>query len=189
MMIFNLRGTNGSGKTTVARAVIQRAEATPRYSATKRKKVEAYVGELHGKEIAILGSYENVCGGMDTVSDIRDAAELITRYADEFPQVFYEGLFISHMIGTVGAAVRPYGDRAILAFLDTPLDVCIDRVIERRKERGDLREFDPKNVIKDFSAVQNCRRNCIAQGFNVVDINHQNATRECFRLMKKAAQS
>jgi uridine kinase len=175
-LVYNVRGTNGSGKTTIVRGIIKASKAEPLAWRT-RAKPEAYGGKLDGKRIAILGSYETVCGGMDTITDINEAAEIIVRYATsrKFDLVLYEGLFISHMIGTVGRAITPFKDRVTLAFLDTPLDTCISRVVGRRLERGNANPFDPKNVVRDFDAVRNCRRNCIAQGFQVLDLDHKKA--------------
>lgn len=188
-MIYNVRGTNGSGKTTIARAVIAAAKARPVAWRTKAKP-EAYAGTLAGRSVAVLGSYETACGGMDTVTDIREAAEIIVRYAKnkKYDIVFYEGLFISHMIGTVGKAVKPFGDRVTLAFLDTPLETCIERVVQRRREKGNDRPFDPKNVVKDFGAVRNCRQNCIDQGFHVVDLDHHDAIKKVLSTLKRGAK-
>lgn len=173
-MIYNVRGTNGSGKTTIGRSIIEKAKAIPYAFRKNGKKVEAYDGTLVEKRIAVLGSYEAVCGGMDTVSDINEAADMILKYANDkrFDIVFYEGLFISHMIGTVGAAVKPLGERLTLAYLDTPLEECIRRVNERRHARGQGTLEDPSNIVKDHRSVARCRNRCIQEGFRVVDLPH-----------------
>lgn len=180
---FNLRGTNGSGKTTVAREILKLSYAAPDPLTThpKAKKPSSYKGVLYEVPIVILGSYETTCGGCDTINNVGEVARLLKVYRDlpEHGLIFYEGLMISHMIGTVGGAVAEWGDDHIMGFLDTPVDECIARVVIRRHERGNHAEFDPnKNLVKDHRSVQNCKRNAIQGGFKVVDIHYKNALNE-----------
>lgn len=172
---FNPRGTSGSGKTTIARAILDASGAIP-YEA-ENKKVRVYRGELDKVPVYVLGSYATTCGGCDTIESVHIAAELIVRHM-ELPGpglVVYEGLMISHMIGTVGDAVRPYGKRHVMAFLDTPLDVCLERIRERRRARGEKRPLNTENTTKDWDAVRRARQNALNQGFVVVDIDHTNS--------------
>lgn len=179
---LNLRGTNGSGKTFVARALIKEIAAQPlEYS--DRGKIRAYMGYLRHRPtqpIVVFGSYETQCGGCDTIPSVSIVADMLRSYMKD-PKiqrglVFYEGLMISHMIGTVGAAAKEFNDNHVMAFLDTPLHVCVARVRARREERGaDGAGFDPKNIVADHPRVIQARKNAIAQGFTVVDVPHENA--------------
>ncbi len=171
----NLRGTNGSGKTTVARALLEESKAVP--TKYEGKKVRIYEGTLDGRKFVILGSYETTCGGCDTIPSVNEVADLLEEYYDseEDGIVFFEGLMISHMLGTVAASLQEVIHRTYLLFLDTPLETCIERVIKRRHERLDFREFDPKNVIKDFKAVKSCLNRAEDNNWNVVEIDHKNA--------------
>lgn len=186
MKSYNLRGTNGSGKTFVARELLKLSNAKP--SLFLGKKVRAYQGKLFDAPFYILGSYETQCGGCDTISDVATVAELLRMYMTGFDDnrviksnsapgiVFFEGLMISHMLGTVGAMQTKLGkDNNVLAFLNTPLDVCIQRVERRRKERGDDRPFDPKNVIKDWPRVQSCKEKAIREKYRVSTVFYDKA--------------
>lgn len=184
---FNLRGTNGSGKTYVARELLKAIGAEP-VERNERGKVRAYLGKMHSHEpyghyehpVVVFGSYETQCGGCDTIPSVRIVADMLRHYMRQ-PQmnrglVFYEGLMISHMIGTVGEAAREFKNDHVMAFLDTPLEVCISRVRARRVERGvDGAGFNPHNIIADHPRVIGARRNAIAQGFTVLDVPHENA--------------
>lgn len=180
-MIFNLRGTNGTGKSTVAHSIISKSKAVPLelWPRTRRPKPKAYGGTWKGVPIAILGSYETVCGGMDTITDINDARDLIIRYAsdDNFPIVFYEGLFISHCMGTVAKALDEEGfkDRLIMGYLDTPLEECLRRVHARRAERGNTKPFKEQNVIDDFQRVDWNRAKATREGWNTYWVDHLRA--------------
>lgn len=176
MKSYNLRGTNGSGKTTVARELLKLAGAVP--VLMKGKKVEAYRGALFEKPIVFLGSYETQCGGCDTIPSVARVAELLEHYMGAFTNgvVFFEGLMISHMLGTVGAMQAQLGKQNnILAFLDTPLEVCIKRVEMRRRERADYREFDPRNIVADHPRVASCMRKAVKQKYVVIVVNYDNA--------------
>jgi hypothetical protein len=186
MYSYQLRGTNGSGKTRVARHLIEVSNAQP--CLHLGRKVRAYKGMLDDTPIFILGSYETQCGGCDTIGSVQEVADLLRLFmtndndlncfqvSPEDGIVFFEGLMISHMLGTVGACQARLGkDKNILSFLDTPLDKCIEHVMTRRMMRKDERPFDPKNVVKDHPRVAQCRKNAIDQGYKVSDIHWKRA--------------
>lgn len=176
MYSYQLRGTNGSGKTRVARYLLEESKAVP--IQRLGRKIRAYKGELDEYPLYILGSYETACGGCDTIENVQAVADLLEFYMkEEGPGiVFFEGLMISHMLGTVGAMQAKLGkDRNFLAFLDTPLDKCIEHVMTRRMLRKDDRPFDPKNIIKDHPRVESSKQNAIVQGYTVVDVPWQDS--------------
>lgn len=184
MYSYQLRGTNGSGKTRVARYLLEESKAKP--ILRLGRKVRAYQGELDGYPLFILGSYETACGGCDTINSVQEVADLLRLFmtncdetsvyeVDPAPGiVFFEGLMISHMLGTVGAMQVKLGKQNnVLAFLDTPLDKCIEHVMTRRMLRKDERPFDPKNVIKDHPRVHQSKDNAIKQGFRTTSVHWQ----------------
>jgi hypothetical protein len=183
---FNLRGTNGSGKTYVAKHLLRWCRAKP--TRWNGKKPLIYHGTFEERPIAFLGSYVTSCGGCDTIPSVKMVAELLQEIMENHGEgiVFYEGLMISHMIGTVGLAVRPYGPRHTMAFLDTPLDICIQRVRERRIANGNDKPFDPnRTLIKDYCAVQRAKENAVFQGFQVATIDHTKAIEQSMAEIRK----
>jgi hypothetical protein len=70
---------------------------------------------------------------------------------------------------------KKFNDHHVMAFLDTPLKACINRVERRRKERGDYRPFNPANVTGDHAAVAKAKFNAQKQGFNVATIRWNHA--------------
>lgn len=181
MYSYQLRGTNGSGKTRVARYLLEESKAKP--ILYMGKKVRAYKGELDGYPLYVMGSYETACGGCDTISTVKEVADLLRLLMtndddpacfDVSPEpgiVFFEGLMISHMIGTVGEMQVILGmDYNILAFLDTPVEKCIEHVMTRRMLRKDERPFDPRNVIADHPRVHQSRANAERKGYVTVGV-------------------
>jgi uridine kinase len=183
MKSYNLRGTNGSGKTFVARELLKQSEAEPYLFLGA--KIAAYKGKLFDVPFYIIGSYATQCGGCDTIPKVALVADILRELMtnnDMFNVytgpgiVFFEGLMISHMLGTVGEMQKQLGKQHnVLAFLDTPLDLCVQRVMLRRAARGDERPFDPKNVIKDHPRVKSCMENAIRYEYRVQTVNHQDA--------------
>lgn len=193
-MIFNLRGTNGSGKSTVAHALLTKTKAEPLefWPNARKPKPKAYGGLWKQMPIAILGSYETVCGGMDTITDINDARDLIIKYGtdENYPIVFYEGLFISHCLGTVARGIEEAGlkDRLVMAYLDTPLAVSLERVHKRRAERGNTKPFKEQNVVDDFQRVNEWNyAKAKREGWDVIDVPHMDAQSFVEKFLDKAA--
>lgn len=131
--VIKLGGCNGSGKTSVARALIEMSKATMRVQA---KNGAYYQGEINGIKVIVLGSYEKVCGGMDTISDKEDRLALLKKHCRGDAIVFYEGLITGKTYGAMGAMseehVKKGKGRWLYAFMDTPLEVCVARTEQRR---------------------------------------------------------
>ena len=141
--IIKLHGCSGAGKTTAVREFMKSMEdVRPLYVGSK---IEAYqcLPTLHDPATYVLGSYENTCGGMDTVGSAAEVMALVDKYA-ALGNVIFEGLLQSTYYGAMGAHSRKYGDQYIYAFLDTPIDLCLERVVARRAASGRNNKFNPQ---------------------------------------------
>lgn len=190
-IIVKLHGCSGSGKTAVARAIISHADEV---NVVERKsqpgKHEAYVCFLPNfdRPLAILGSYQNVCGGMDTVSSQEEAIELINFYAQEC-HVFHEGLLQSTYYGKMGQHSTSFGDRYIYAFLDTPIELCLKRVEERRAIANRGNKFDPQNTISKWNTINRLRNRVKMLGHNVYVWDHtMDPIPQVYSLFQKVGQ-
>jgi hypothetical protein len=161
-MLFNIRGTHGSGKTTLVRNTLVANDGRPIF-AEASKPPEAYEFNRAGKTTFILGCYETPCGGLDTVQPYNLICPLIERYA-RLGDVIFEGALISSCWGAVGQLLESWGRDAIVSFMDTPVDVCIARVRARRAARGDDRKFDPTNLIAKHEAIARLQQKLDAAG-------------------------
>ena len=160
--ILRVAGTFGSGKTTVAREFLTRYPSKELLSNEGRVmgyKIEAGLGA----SIFLIGSYRNICGGCDGVPTQQEIADRILK-AHKYGHVLYEGALVSAsgLNGAVTQAVHPTGCD-VYAFLTTPQDLCIERVIGRRAAAGNEKEFDPKNLIAKFESVWACYKNLKAE--------------------------
>jgi hypothetical protein len=153
--MVKLHGTCGSGKTTIARQFFKAARnVRPIKSVHNSKRIEAYCLDMGWeKPLWVLGSYESVCGGLDTC-DADTCVDLVSRYGSKGDNVFYESMIASGFYGRMGKVSEQWGPHHIFAFLTTPIEVCIERTEQRRRDRGDLRPLDPVNVIDKDLAMQ-----------------------------------
>jgi len=152
-VLIKLHGTSGSGKTTAARELM--SFGAPRYPLPIFKnRPEGYRVQLPDlkKPLFILGPYETTCGGLDALGEADDHIALLLKYGPQ-GHVFYEGLLQSGFYGRIGTASEQFGDDHVFAFLDTPLEVCLERVIKRREARGTKTAFNPDNTIDKYRAI------------------------------------
>lgn len=160
--------------------------SVPLYNSANRK-VEAYSVHLpYLKEpLYVLGPYTAVCGGMDSLSDVNDHIRLIHTYS-QLGHVIYEGLLASEYYGRLGAASEQYGDNHIFAFLDTPIEVCLDRVVARRVARGNLKPLNSSNTVgrvKKIAMLKTKLEQVLRR--RTVQIDHTNAVEQVANLFRE----
>jgi len=172
-MIVKLHGTSGSGKSTVAWEFLK--SFAPEMMTNALGKVEAYkVDAGFDKPLYILGRYTTQCGGCDTLSADEQIA-LLYKYAP-LGHVLYEGLLASEYYGRLGEASAQYGDAHIFAFLDTPIDLCIERVKARRIKAGNDKPLNEENTRGRIKKIDALKRKLVnVFGRRVVDVPHTDA--------------
>ena len=129
---INVRGTNGSGKTTIMRTLIASdSDSTEIHVRGLRKAAFTYVPSYN---ILILGSYKNVCGGCDNFVKAQIVRLLKIAWATK-ADILYEGvmlhttvpyhLYMRELSETI--AYRLFG----YAYLELPIEECLKRVYIR----------------------------------------------------------
>lgn len=170
-MIGNIRGTSGSGKSTLVRALAEALGGwTPILAAQdvlkgKRNKPLGYVTKQ--LDVAIVGRYETDCGGCDTVKTQDEICGRVREFHKHHDHVVFEGLLISHIYGRYRDLARELPPFAMM-FLDTPLDVCVERVKARRASKGNTDELDPTNTIQKWHDSRRVFLKAKADGLNPV---------------------
>lgn len=153
--VVKLGGCNGSGKTSVARALMKHVSCDGMTQGTfsgAAKSPNFYRVRYSGAEIYVLGSYESVCGGMDTISDKEQRLALLRAMCKPNRVIFYEGLITGKTYGAMGdlseGHVKKGKGRWLYAFMDTPFEVCVERVLQRRAAAGNDGPFDPQRTMQ-----------------------------------------
>jgi len=165
--IIKIHGCSGAGKTTAVRQFMLRYDAQP--FGPNTDKPEAYIcGGL--ERTYVLGSYENTCGGMDTVGSAAEVMALLDKYAG-LGNVIFEGLLQSTYYGAMGAHSRRWGDDYIYAFLDTPIETCLERVVARRAASGRNNKFNPQLTRDKHATIEALRKKL--QNGNQMGFRHQ----------------
>ena len=162
--IIKIHGCSGSGKSTAVRSLM----------ADKPYPIIGMNGKIEamrlGEDLFTLGSYENACGGVDTLLNSDLVMKLLDKYS-VLGNVIFEGLLQSTYYGKMGHHSVQYGDRYIYAFLDTPIDLCLERVVARRATSGRNNKFNP-DLTRDKHKTIDAIRRKLENGIHRVVVLH-----------------
>ncbi len=172
MTIVKIHGCSGAGKTTAVRQLMDRCSGITALR-NPTGKIEAYCLEgLTEDPLYVLGSYENNCGGMDTVSSAEQVMKLVDFYA-KLGHVVFEGLLQSTYYGAMGTHSLQYGQDYVYAFLDTPIERCLARVESRRAEQGSTNKFNPQLTRDKHTTILRLQKRVAMLGHHTVSLDHQ----------------
>ena len=158
-MIFDLRGSSGAGKSYVGHALLERygrddeiilEPGNPFNKNKKKPKVGGY--RLPGG-LVVLGRYESTCGGLEIGLTGVQTGEYIEQAARLYDHVFVEGLFLSLVYGRyleLQQKLIDEGYEYVTGFLNTPMDVCHERVLERN---GGKKINVDATIIKNWTRI------------------------------------
>lgn len=191
-VIVNIRGTSGSGKSTIAFEFLKRF---PNEALTgKDGKIKGYrVNTAEAGldyDVFILGKYTTVCGGLDACPTQAEAGDLAVKAYEQGGHVLAEGLLAS-AAGPKGAftdAIYQTG-AAIFAILDTPLQVCLDRVRARRAAKGNNKPFNEKNTRDKWTQVHSTAKALHKLGYDVRAIDHTRAFEDVLQIFREAEEN
>ena len=161
-MIISIRGPSGAGKSTLVRRVMGLGFTRPVFK-PGRTRPEGYyiVTDNPPMTVAIPGSYENVCGGCDTLPNLQTVDDIVRVNANLGNHVLYEGLMPGEDVTRAVALHRDYPGEFMVIELTTPIDECIERVKARRAARGNdkpLNETNTRNRAKGYARRRARRR-------------------------------
>lgn len=174
-MIIQIRGTSGSGKTTVMKAVMANFQWSTIYQTGRKQPLYYYSKTKTGRPLIALGHYESACGGCDTIGSAAQVAELVKSLTQAGPDriILSEGLLLSE--DTKWSSLMP--DLHIV-YLTTPIEQCISQIKSRRAEAGNnkpLNESNSRNRVKviDRSRIKLmstavCRRAPASQAAKII---------------------
>ena len=185
-LLVHLRGTSGSGKTTIARNFMK----YPHETLTMKGKPAGVRIQVPGWNwpLFLLGKYDNVCGGMDTIPTQAECVERATK-AYEHGHVLAEGLLASNVgpEATFSAGViKAAGPNVRFLFLDTPLDVCLDRVRARRLAKSNTKPLSIKATTEKWEGCRGGFRLLENAGHSTHWLPYETAYDKIFKMMSRA---
>jgi hypothetical protein len=167
--ILNIRGTSGSGKSAVVRQLMDHFGVQAEIAKPSTQRVWAYVlrNGMH-----VLGRYETACGGADTVASfgkIRTQLNILARRGN----VVFEGLLWSGVFKSSDDFARSVPHRVIFALLDTPPDLCVSRVLARRRTAGNAKPFDARRTLDKHRSVLSTQDRLLKAGHDARILPHE----------------
>ena len=156
-MIIQVRGTSGSGKSTAVTEWMKSRLWVPNFK-TGRRKPLFYTTPKH-KGLIVLGHYETVCGGCDTVGSAPAVYRALQDVNEIYPwhTAVTEGLLLSEDVKWTKQLLED-GHEVRALFLSTPTDQCLKRINQRRAEAGVTTPVKPHNTVNRQKAISRARR-------------------------------
>jgi predicted ABC-type ATPase len=164
-MIINIRGTNGSGKTTIVRQIVGCHETVttiqyPPERGNKRRPL-GYLCARDTRRLFIPGHYEIANGGIDTIHDLEYAHKIILYHHSLGADVLYEGMNFTDKIDWIIRMHEAKLDIRV-AFINHPVEACIKSVRKRghaiRKET--IRKLHTQS-LNECTKIQALKIPCI----------------------------
>lgn len=165
----------------------------------RRRFVEGYALNRHDLKALVVGSYRTSCGGLDGIDSfdrqfraIRQAVRIMTpiqlREGNTPCAVLCEGVIASTVWGSWGrfADELKSEGKAQMAFcyLDTPLEVCLERIRRRQEAAGKVREIKTELVADKIRAIAATREKALAAEALVYDLPYETAASDLASIMK-----
>lgn len=179
------------------------------YPKNKNSKAIGYAGaytypDKIAHHVGIVGRYETACGGCDTIKTQDEICDRVRAFATR-GDVIFEGLLVSvlyeryaklceelsatrrrveagqeKVLGRPSDLLPPF----IFAFLDTPEELCVERVKARRIAAGNETPLNEANTRDKWSICQRVAEKLTEAGHPVVWLNHENALPELTTYLK-----
>lgn len=157
MAIYDIRGTNGSGKSHLMNSILDMFGAKEINGVVPGKKKSTVLGyKLSRWNGIVLGRYTPTGGGCDGISPPTEVERRIDLYAKPDNDVFLEGILVAHTFDRYNKQAIEKATKGIpyhFCFLDTPWVECLRRIIARRQAVGNTRPFNPENAKYDFRRI------------------------------------
>jgi len=180
-MILNIRGTSGSGKSTIVRKLMAKFEYAPIMSGGK---IEAYrLPTPHGP-LYVIGRYETPCGGCDGISTQDEVCRRVTKYAKK-GHVIFEGLIVTSCYKRYLDLFRKLKQPYRFLFLNTKLETCLKSVEKRRESRGAKTPFNPTNTISKYESTLRSIERAKEDGADYKVVSRSKAVEEILCLLQK----
>lgn len=185
-MIINIRGTHGSGKSTLVRSLINRYKGVPLDPVKGKPAGYRLIVPWLTRGLYVVGSYETACGGCDGIQPYALIWPRVEDYA-ALGHVLFEGALVSSSYGNIGRASEKYGDAFVFAFMNTPLKTCLGWIAARRAARGVEKPLNPANTVHKYESIMSSIPKIRDEfGRRVVVIDHRKAVPQVLGLLLKA---
>jgi hypothetical protein len=184
----NLRGTSGSGKSTIVRELMARYATKEAQFRLGRKQPLSYkLYREEGAPLFVVGHYEQPTGGADSISDgMNFIYEMIHKALEEQFDCVWEGLVVASDV--TRCANLKDTTKLLVIELSTPIDVCLEGIRSRREIKAAARSaakgkdlpakpVDPTNTIAKMFQLRPQRIRFKNAGVDFRYLNREEAMR------------
>ena len=189
--VINLRGTGGSGKSTVVRRVMERYPHRIPLRVAGRRQPGGYSLSADGSRYTLFvpGHYETACGGCDTIKTVDEVYRLVrvAEFGDPELDVVYEGIMTMDDVrraAELHQQLSAAGGSLTVIGLTTPVELCLDAIRTRRLARGDERPLDPKNTVARAASQVRIQQRLREAGVVVEQLDREAAFARCCTLLR-----
>jgi hypothetical protein len=131
--------------------------------------------------IFVLGKYKSACGGLDSSFSYGGAADDLLLCIDKLAgkgHVLCEGVIAITSYGfkritRFADKQRKKGNRMIFARIDTPAELCIERVKQRRLEAGNRKPFNPNKLLHKYESILKSQEKLREAGYDARILTHE----------------
>ncbi len=204
-MLYNLRGPNGSGKSHVVHEILAHHGNTHNYitdplteevCATNVADLNLWCIGMYAPELFNTGGCDwFLAGNGGSKKRVDDLEYLLERLVKGIPSknILYEGFMVSGTYGRWGDfALRMKAEESVdttFLCLDTPVEVCYDRIVSRRAKVGNHKPFNGDNLKALHRQCWNNYKHLERMGCNVVMVPHETAPEFVHGVLRNAAKS
>ena len=186
--IIAIKGTNGSGKSTAVRALFESLE---RQSILRVNSKEAgYRCKYDNGSLFVLGKYKTAaCGGLDSSFSYGGAADDLLLCIDKLAgqgHVICEGVIAitSYGFGRLtrfADKLKRKGHHMIFARIDTPAELCVERVKRRRVEAWNPKPFNPDGLLHKYESILKSQEKLKQAGYDARILPHEDPLQTLLR--------
>lgn len=158
MIAINIRGTGGSGKSTLVKRVL---ELYPNHANITEKGRKRAMATCHWfapgdgapavrSGLFVPGHYETACGGCDTVKTVDKVYEMVRAATlGDGNNAVYEGIMVMDDVTravTFDQELKKLKSKLVVVSLTTSIEECLEGIRARKEARGDPKPLNEKNT-------------------------------------------
>lgn len=131
---------------------------------------------VKSRNCGVIGNYDGrVKCGCDRIRKPEEVVRRVHLFARRFRHVLLEGILVAHSFkryNSLALEVESTGKPYYFAFLDTPLELCLERLRARREEGS--KPLDTRYPIRDWHRIwERIRSQCEESGRRVLVLDHK----------------
>jgi hypothetical protein len=199
VIVINIRGTGGSGKSTLVTSVMKRYPNVAQIKMEGRKRPLATTlwwdlgsakveqKKVLPKGLLVPGHYDTACGGCDTIKTVDQVYELVRSASlGDGNNVLYEGIMVMDDVTRavkLDQDLKKVGSRLVVISLTTSIEDCLAGIRARKEARGDEKPLNEKNTRDRMKRQENILHRLKAAGVELKKLSRDEALAHTLELL------